>query len=178
MLHIEVNRLLDRVEKGLGIDRLRQETNGAGLSGPDLVRRIVVSTDENDREVRAASHQDVVEIEAGLAGHADVDDETGGTSHGTTREERIGRREELNQVTGRDEHTSKRTADRHIIVDKDDGRWRVGRGHADVARASGSVRWNVAPCPGVFRAQMMPPWPSTIDRAIDSPIPMPPGFVL
>src|SRR5215831_11730854 len=42
----------------------------------------------------------------------------------------------------------------------------------------GRVKLNAAPCSPFDVAHICPPWPSTIDRQIDSPMPMPPGFVV
>src|SRR5262249_56739870 len=54
-----------------------------------------------------------------------------------------------------------------------------GLGRGDIIhRSTGSVNWNVAPCLGFGVAQSRPPWPSMIERLIDSPMPIPPGLVV
>jgi hypothetical protein len=42
----------------------------------------------------------------------------------------------------------------------------------------GSVKWKLVPGPSLAVAHRRPPWCCTMDRQIDSPMPMPPGFVV
>jgi hypothetical protein len=42
----------------------------------------------------------------------------------------------------------------------------------------GKVNWNTAPRGSFASAHSRPPWASMIDRQIDSPIPVPPVFVV
>ena len=43
---------------------------------------------------------------------------------------------------------------------------------------NGRLMQNVAPPPGLFAAHTRPPWPSTMERVIESPIPSPPFLVV
>src|SRR5260221_2203378 len=57
---------------------------------------------------------------------------------------------------------------------------RLGRGlgQEPFGAAVGTMNWKTAPRGDCGDAQRRPPWASTIDRQIDSPMPMPLGFVV
>ena len=46
------------------------------------------------------------------------------------------------------------------------------------SRTPGSATWKVAPWSGLAVAHRRPPWRSTMERLMDSPMPRPPGFVV
>jgi len=54
----------------------------------------------------------------------------------------------------------------------------VGRDHREHGGCVDTVNWNVMPGPSSRIAQIRPPWASMIEREIESPIPMPSGFVV
>ena len=59
------------------------------------------------------------------------------------------------------------------------GKLAPGRRDPQLASAeTGSRTRNAAPRSGLFVAQRMPPWASTIVRAIESPMPRPSAFVV
>src|SRR5690554_2698669 len=52
------------------------------------------------------------------------------------------------------------------------------RRHAAAVASTGSAKTNVAPCGVLFSAQSRPPWDSTIERQMASPMPIPRSFVV
>src|SRR5262249_27290010 len=79
-------------------------------------------------------------------------------------------------------HSRRRSAARqeprgtmHLIDDVNDRRQRC---HAASILDNGSVKQNTAPPPGRFSAHILPPWVSTIARAIDRPSPVPSRLVV
>ena len=90
-------------------------------------------------------------------------------------EQRLGGREGLHAVAGRPQEPVEASPDGRVIVDHE--HVPVAIAHA-LSTTIGSVKKNVAPRVALLVAQIWPPCFSMIERAIASPIPMPPGLVV
>ena len=64
-----------------------------------------------------------------------------------------------------------------IHPEEEDGE-RLPPAHPARSFTKGSVTLKVAPRVRLLRATMVPPWASRRDRAMESPMPMPPGLVV
>jgi hypothetical protein len=65
----------------------------------------------------------------------------------------------------------------HALVTPGRGRW-LPDGGGQLLRIRGRAKWKVAPRSALAVAQNLPPCASMIERLIESPMPMPPGFVV
>jgi hypothetical protein len=142
-----------------------------------VIRRggVGMARDEDDRGVVSPRAQIVVEPEPGLTRHAHVEQEA--TRRRTLALEEVSRRgERFHPVAGRLQEALEPAADRVIVVDDGDGR--DGVRQEGLSSSFGKLKWKAAPRVRLFVAQMLPPWASTIDRAMERPMPIPVAFVV
>ena len=94
------------------------------------------------------------------------------------------RPEQLDAQTHRAQQAAQRFAQRRIVVDDNDhgllrgrciARWRAA---VHDAATNGTVNWKVTPAPSLQEAHSRPPCPSTIERQIERPIPIPSALVV
>jgi hypothetical protein len=116
-----------------------------------------------------------VEPEPGLTRHGHVEQEAARSR--TLALEVIARRGEgLHPIPGGLQQALEAATDRVIVVYDRDGRDAVLQ--EGLWSSFGKLKWNAAPRLRLFVAQMLPPCASTIDRAMERPIPMPESFVV
>jgi hypothetical protein len=138
-------------------------------------RGVGMAGDEDDGGAVSLREQIVVQMESGLARHAHVEQEA--TRSRTLALEVIaGRCERLHPVTGSLQEAREPAADRVIVVDDGDGR--DGVRQEGLSSSFGKLKWKAAPRLRLFVAQMLPPCASTIDRAMERPMPIPVAFVV
>src|SRR5206468_1120675 len=104
-----------------------------------------------------------------------VEDQAGRAVRVPATEELVSRGEGLDSQSDGAHEIFQGAAHRGIVVDDEDDGARLGHG---AGTAIGSTNWNVAPRPSLAVAQSRPPWASTIERQIASPMPRPCGLVV
>src|SRR5215468_12354745 len=91
-------------------------------------------------------------------------------------QELLGRLIERNSIAAGAQQLAKSRAERCIVID--DVNDRRQSCHAASILDNGIVKQKTAPPPGRFSAHILPPWVSTIARAMDRPSPVPSRLVV
>src|SRR5207342_264573 len=174
----------DRVEQILIAERLYQEIDGPSLHRPHRHRNVAVPGDEDDRYLDIRLGELGLKIESAALWQPDVEHETTGDVRQLGLQQLRSRPEQLDAQTHRAQQAAQGFAQRWIVVDDNDhgllrGRciawWRAA---VHDAATNGTVNWKVAPAPSLQDAHSRPPCPSTIERQIDRPMPIPSALVV
>ncbi|UUZ48203.1 hypothetical protein LP420_35725 [Massilia sp. B-10] len=72
----------DRLEQEFAADRLGQEIFGAGLDRAHAHGDVGAAAQEHDRQPMADADQVILQLQAGQAGHVDVEQDHAGAGHG------------------------------------------------------------------------------------------------
>src|SRR5262245_468522 len=173
-------RLPDGVEQGRIVEWLGQELDRPRCHGAGGQRDVSVTRDEDDRGRVAGRRQRPLKIEAVLAGHSNVHDETARPFEVGALEELASGRERLHPVAIRSQQSRQAATDRQVVIDHENGG--LALRHAGPPRseslAMGRSNSTVAPRWRLLNTRTTPPWASMIERAIESPMPIPAGLVV
>jgi hypothetical protein len=163
----------NRSQESCFVHRLAEQSDRPERHAACRHRRITMARDEHDRQIATLGAERLLQIEASLSWHSHVDQQARWPTHVLKLEKLSRRRAELDAISGRSNEPLECTAHRGVIVDDVNS----SRYHTRVS-ASGRLMRNVAPTLTLESAHMRPPWASTIERAMERPIPMAVGFVV
>src|SRR5262249_4215867 len=119
---ISGNRMLHGVEKRLVVERFRKEVHRPRLHSAYGHGNVAMAGDEDDRDVIAGSLEDLLQLEAALTRHSDIEQETARAVIVAPVEELSHRGERLHAIAGRPEEPLDAAPNRRIVVDDDHGR--------------------------------------------------------
>src|SRR5579863_1473263 len=177
-LAVSLQSLLNRVQQILIPKGLRQKLDRARFKSFHRHWNVAVRGDKDDRDFNADFRQLSLKIESTHLGQSYIQNQTTRVVGGAlpsqklvTSSERLGAETNgLNEILHRLTHAD-------IVIDDKHGRNDRGF-HAGASVPPGRVKWKVAPGPLLAVAHTRPPYDSTIERVIVSPIPVPCGFVV
>ena len=174
----------DGVEQILIAERLDQEIDGPGFHRPHRHRHVAVPGDEDDRYVDIRLGELGLKVEPAALRQPDIEHKTARHIGQLGLQQLRSRPEQLDAQTHRAQQAAQRFAQRRIVVDDNDhgllrgrciARWRAA---VHDAATNGTVNWKVTPAPSLQEAHSRPPCPSTIERQIERPIPIPSALVV
>ena len=168
--------LVDSVEQRLFVERFYQHRDRLGPYRMAGRAGIGVAGDENDWNAATGAGQPVVEVKPREPGHSDIQQEAIEVAESSILEEFARGCIRLHSVPTYLEQAGEASSDGEVVVNQTNAQ--DVHGCVTVRSIGGRVRWNSAPRSLPAAAQMLPPWASTIDRAIARPIPIPDFFVV
>src|SRR5215813_582885 len=119
---ISRDRVLHGVEERLIVERFGKEVHGPRLHRAHGHGNVAMAGDEDDGDVIAGSLEDLLQLEAALTRHSDIEHEAAGAVIVAPVEELAHRGERLHAIAGRPEEPLDAAPNRRIVVDDDHGR--------------------------------------------------------